>query len=71
MNQLQPYVPLSAEIPAMSAKEAAIYASDLLLELRNITSPHERLSFLTYLLEMAFQEAFNISSRIVEDPKKI
>lgn len=55
----------------MSPKEAAIYATDLLLELRNITSAHPKLSFLTYLLEMAFQEAFNASSRIVEDFKKV
>lgn len=55
----------------MSPKEAAVYATDLLLELRNITSAHPKLSFLTYLLEMAFQEAFNASSRIVEDFKKV
>jgi hypothetical protein len=70
MSQLQPSVPPSAEITAMSAKEAAVYATDLLLELRNITSTHKKLSFLTYLLEMAFQEAFNASSRTVEDTKK-
>lgn len=55
----------------MSAKEAAVYATDLLLELRNITSAHPKLAFLTYLLEMAFQEAFNASSRHVEDLKKV
>ena len=55
----------------MSAKEAAVYATDLLLELRNITSTHKKLSFLTYLLEMAFQEAFNASSRMVEDIKNL
>jgi hypothetical protein len=71
MSQLQPSTTASADLPAMSQKEAAIYATDLLLELRNITSVHPKLSFLTYLLEMAFQEAFNASSRIVEDRKKI
>jgi hypothetical protein len=49
---------------SMTSAEAAVYATDLLLELRNMTSAHPRLNFLTYLLEMAFQEAFDVSARI-------
>jgi hypothetical protein len=70
MDQPRPSLPSSEDVPAMSAKEAAVYATDLLLELRNITSAHPKLTFLTYLLEMAFQEAFNASARKVEDLKK-
>ena len=47
----------------MTDEQAAIYAGDLLLELRNMTSMHPRLRFLTYLLEMAFQEAFTQQAR--------
>lgn len=47
----------------MTDEQAAIYAGDMLLELRNITSAHPRLRFLTYLMEMAFQEAFTQQAR--------
>jgi hypothetical protein len=49
---------------AMSDEETVLYTSDMLLELRNMTSMHPRLRFLTYLLEMAFQEAFTQQARI-------
>lgn len=64
MTEPVPVVERSTPAVAMNAQEAAVYATDLLLELRNITSAHPRLNFLTYLLEMAFQEAFDASARI-------
>lgn len=49
---------VATPIQKMTDQQAALYAGDMLLELRNITSAHPSLRFLTYLLEMAFQEAF-------------
>ena len=64
MNKLKTVTRETADAAsAMTAAEAAVYATDLLLELRNITSAHSRLGFLTYLLEMAFQEAFDAAAR--------
>ena len=46
---------------AMTDSETVLYTADMLLELRNMTSLHPKLRFLTYLLEMAFREAFMTS----------
>ena len=49
---------------AMTDSETVLYTADMLLELRNMTSLHPKLRFLTYLLEMAFQEAFTQQAQI-------
>lgn len=62
MSELGTPIPQPKEA-VFSEREAAIYAGDLLLELRNLTFAHPRLKFLTYLIEMAFQEAFNLAAK--------
>jgi hypothetical protein len=41
--------------------ELALYIADITLQMRNLAK-EAKLSFLAYLLEMAFQEAFDIAS---------
>jgi hypothetical protein len=43
--------------------ETAKYLTDLLLEMRNIANRSE-MKFLTYLLEMAYYEAFSIANKV-------
>lgn len=45
-----------------SPAEVAGYIADMVLELRNMAKD-SRLEFLAYLLEMSFQEAFDISQK--------
>ena len=48
---------------AASGPESVQYMADLLLELRNMAARGEH-KFLTYLLEMAFYEAFSLANRV-------
>ena len=45
-----------------SKEEIAGYIADMVLELRNMAKDHD-LEFLAYLLEMSFQEAFDLSQK--------
>ena len=58
------------QLPAMdndrSPEEVAGYIADMVLQLRNMAKEKE-LDFLAYLLEMSFQEAFDLSSRDKKD----
>jgi len=45
-----------------SKEEVAGYIADMVLELRNMAKDNE-LEFLAYLLEMSFQEAFDLSQK--------
>ena len=45
-----------------SPEEVAGYIADMVLQLRNMAKEKE-LDFLAYLLEMSFQEAFDLSNR--------
>ena len=49
-----------------SAAEVAGYIADMVLELRNMAKDKE-LEFLAYLLEMSFQEAFDLSQKRGEE----
>ncbi len=51
-------LPKSGKAPA----DVAGYIADMVLELRNMAKDHQ-LEFLAYLLEMSFQEAFDLSQR--------
>ncbi len=52
--------------PVVTRNETITYVADMSLELRNLTKSAQ-LPFLTYLLEMVFQEAFRLS---VQEPGK-
>lgn len=45
-----------------SKEEVAGYIADMVLELRNMAKDND-LEFLAYLLEMSFQEAFDLSQK--------
>ena len=45
------------------AEETARHMSDLLLKMRNLAH-RSRMGFLTYLLEMAYYEAFSIANKV-------
>ena len=47
---------------ARSREEVASYIADMVLELRNMAKDHD-LEFLAYLLEMSFQEAFDLAQK--------
>ncbi len=47
-------------------EEVAGYIADMVLQLRNMAKQKD-LDFLAYLLEMSFQEAFDLSSRDKKD----
>ena len=49
-----------------SPEEVAGYIADMVLQLRNMAKEKD-LDFLAYLLEMSFQEAFDLSSRNEKD----
>jgi len=49
-----------------SPEEVAGYIADMVLQLRNMAKQKE-LDFLAYLLEMSFQEAFDLSSKDKKD----
>ena len=56
----------SALMDDRSPEEVAGYIADMVLQLRNMAKEKE-LDFLAYLLEMSFQEAFDLSSREKKD----
>ena len=48
--------------PDAPPEDVAKYIADMVLEMRNMAKDHQ-LEFLAYLLEMAFQEAFDLSQQ--------
>ncbi len=60
----------AGEGPGLAAEktpeEVAGYIADMVLQLRNMAKQKD-LDFLAYLLEMSFQEAFDLSSRDKKD----
>jgi len=50
------------EVAHGSQQEVAGYIADMVLELRNLAADN-RMDFLAYLLEMSFQEAFDLSQK--------
>ena len=50
------------EMATRSPEEVASYIADMLLGLRNMAKD-KQLEFLAYLLEMSFQEAFELSQK--------
>jgi len=57
---LMPDTGLSGEDEQRTPAEVAGYIADMVLELRNMAKRNE-FEFLAYLLEMSFQEAFDLS----------
>ena len=59
-----PEITTDNPVPAddRSPEEVAGYIADMVLQLRNMAKEKE-LDFLAYLLEMSFQEAFDLSNR--------
>jgi len=51
-----------------SAEEVAGYIADMVLELRNLAAD-KQMDFLAYLLEMSFQEAFDLAQKGGGDKK--
>jgi hypothetical protein len=62
----RPYLP-QRNASGRSQREAAAYISDLLLELRHLAQA-SGLGHLTYLLELAIYEAFEIANRRTPEP---
>ena len=56
-------------VPA-DARQAAHYIADMVLELRNLSNRANQ-KFLSYLLEMAYYEAFTIANRLEPTPDQL
>ncbi len=62
--------PAQPEGIATDARQTAHYIADMVLELRNLSNRSDQ-RFLSYLLELAYYEAFTIANRLEPTPEQL